>query len=235
MLFTVDKECDLGVNGNGYGTKDIKDAYLILFNKIFGRFENSENVDFLRLRRACVMYVRLVVGESFSTKLKNTNNLQELIDEIYELPYCMWNWIDIRMLEKISGVFPKATEDIKQYKATFYSRKLVVEDITKSDIPKDFIKIKEKWNREVKDIVIQDIINHWLYIEKKLNVKSCLLLYCITAGERWVEIDWLLRDSQDLFDCAYNSARNSNHSGMLDAEVFYLSIGGRFIRNLSYG
>ena len=192
---------------------------------------------FLKLKRNCFRYVKLFANESFSANLKKTNDLDNLINELYDLPYCMLNWIDIRILEKMSFGVHLAVEEIKKYKEGIKLRDLVVEDI-KSDksINHDhFIKIKEKWKRKVTDIKIQNLWEHWDYIEAKLTVKSHLLLSCITARERWVEIDWLLFRDSGLVDRAIDSATNSNHNGLLNAEVFYLIIGDYIIRDLSPG
>ena len=142
----------------------------------------------------------------------------------------MWNWLNIRILEDISK---GAEKEIEEYKETIFKKKLVVEDFTYSKVPECFIWIKEKWNKVVKDIVIQDIIYHQTYIEAKLNVKSCLLLHHIIPGESWVEIHWLL--SNYLVDYANESAKNNNHNGLFKDEVFYLSIGKYIIRDLCPG
>ena len=157
-------------------------------------------------------------------------NFDDLFDTLCETPY--WNWMNIRMLEKMVGNCPPAKELIKQYKNEVYSRKLkdVLSDIPNLDIPIDkYTQIKVKWKKELNDLTVKDIVKQWNEIEKRFNVEEAMLLQSIIEG--CVEICWLLPN--DLVEHAISSVtdnqpvKNDDQSTTEASfpEVLYLKIG----------
>ena len=190
--------------------------------------------EFSLVRRECSQYVELVANKSLSNNLEHAKDQEDLINQLYKLPY-VCNWINIRMLENISGVSQVVNEDIKQYKEAVFCGNLVdkIFDIGNYEVPEDnFIEIEEKWKRNISAITIQDFIEHWIYIEKILLKKRRLLLYKITARDVWVEIVWLLCNRVKLVADAVESATNNDLCGQLSSDVFHLTIGNHVIRNL---
>ena len=232
FLFTTDHKYIPTENGvNSYQDENVINAFKCLMLKVLkiGNFD--------LVQRECVQYVQSVANKSLSEGLQKAINQKVLTDELYKLPYII-NWINIRMLENISGVCPAVKNEISQYKKAVFSGKLAdkIHDIDNSEIPANFfIRIEEKWEENIDCITIQDFIKHWSYIEIQLNIKRCLLLRKITACHGWIEIVWLLRKDDELIGVATNSAKSSALCGQLASDVFYLTIGDYPIRTLDAG
>ena len=208
--------------------------------------------DFNKVRRKCLENVNIIGGLSLSTNVKNKIMEAKNLDDLFLVLCChcgpYWNWMNIRLLEKMTGNCLAAKELIVAYKKKIFSRKVkdVISEISDLEIPTDKCTIvKEKWNKSFDDLLIQDIVKRWNEVEKKLNVGENMLLKSITAG--CVEICWLLRD--DLVDHAIRSLHFAtccnphNQSSFRDKdgeqqslciqeifpEVFYLKIGNNVI------
>ena len=205
------------------------------FKRLMHKVLNTGN--FNLVRRECAQYVQSVADKSLSKDLQQADNQEVLTDKLYELPY-ICNWINIRMLEDIADVCPAVNEEISQYKKAAFSGKLAdkIHDIDNSEIPAIFfVRIEEKWKKNIDCIAIQDFIDHWSDIECILNIKRCLLLRRITDRHGWVEIVWLLHKDDELISVATDSAKNSALCGQLTSDVFYLAIGDNPIRTLDPG
>ena len=169
--------------------------------------------DFNKVRRKCLENVNIIGGLSLSADVKNRIIEARNLGDLFMVLCChcrpYWNWMNIRLLEKMAGNSLAAKKLIKAYKKKIFTLKVkdVISEISDLEIPRDnYTVVKEKWNKNFDDLIIQDIVTRWAEVEKKLNVGETILLKSITAG--CVEICWLLCD--DLVDHAIRSATCSN-------------------------
>ena len=203
-------------------------------------FEVLKKENFRTVRRKCLENHNVIGGITLSkdveNKIRNTEDLSDLFEVLCDCkPY--WNWMNIRMLEKMAGNSPAAKEVIHQYKKSVYSRKVkdVMLELVDLKIPTDkYTEIKEKLNKTYDECTIGDIVERWNEIEKKLNVGETMLLKSITDG--CVEICWLLPN--DYVDHAICLATNSpdrhddqSATQVLFPEVLYLKIGDVVIKD----
>lgn len=151
------------------------------------------------MRRKCLENLSVVGGISLSTEIVNeiakTKDLYDLFDVLCRCrPY--WNWMNIRVLEKMAGNSKEANELIDHYKEEVFSRKVrdVMSEISNLEVPTDkHTEVKEKWNKEFDDLLLRDILKRWNEIEKLLEAEGKMLFKNITSG--CVEICWLLPDN----------------------------------------
>ena len=209
-------------------------------------FEVLSQVDFHKVQRRCLDNLN-VVGSSMDVedKIYDSEKLSDLFKAMSR--YCRphWNWMNIRMLEKMAGNSLAAKQLIKKYKNAVYSRKVkdVLSEISNLEIPpNEYTEVKEKWNKNINELTVRDIVNQWREIEKKFNVEETMLIKSITDG--CVEICWLLPNH--LFKHAVCSATN-NQQGRHDddqsgsgakelfPEVLYLKIGDVIIKDDDIG
>ena len=139
-------------------------------------------------------------------EIAGTRNVAELFKVICSCdslrPY--WNWMNIRILEKLAGNCEPAKCLIEKYKKDICSRKVkdVISEISSLETPMDYTEVTVKFKKDFNDLLVGDIVQGWREIEKKLGVEETMLLKSITKG--CVEICWLLRN--DLVDHAIHSA-----------------------------
>ena len=195
----------------------------------------KEKGDFKQTRLMCIQNVNVPCGISLPKetldKIHMTKNFYDLFEILCHTPY--WNWMNIRMLEKMVGHCEPAKILIDQYKHKVFSRKLkdVLSDIPKLDLPtNEYTEVTEKWKKDFKDVTIKDVVEHWNKLEEKFNVKEPMLLKSIAKG--CVEICWLLPN--DLVEHAISYATSNqpvkygDHQSVtqeLFPEVLYLKIG----------
>ena len=161
-------------------------------------FHILSEAKFTLLRRACLENVNRVGGVTLPKDLINSieaaMDLDNLFDVLRDSPY--WNWMNIKMLTKMARAshLPVATKLIQQYKNEVYSRKLieVLQQIPKLKVVDDYYtKIKEKWDKDLDDLKVQDLVNHWSEVEEIFDVKEpTLLLDNLING--CIEIHWLI-------------------------------------------
>ena len=218
-------------------------------------FDALSKEDYNKVQRKCLENLGVVCGISLPDNIKNGIRDSKNTSELFKvLPDCTryWNWMNIRMLERMAGNCSVAKQLIKTYKSKIFSKKVkdVLSEIPDFEVTKDqYTQVKEKLKKDFDDITIEDITERWNDIEKKFNVEETMLLKSITGG--CVEIIWLLRN--DLVKQAIQSATKSqpithddhpvshedqnvthdDHSGAQDffPEVFYLDIGGFVIKD----
>ena len=201
--------------------------------------------DFRKVRRKCVANVNVIGTISLSQETQNKISIIEDFDDLFDVlcktPY--WNWMNIRMLEKMAGDCSEAKQLIKEYKNAIFSRKVkeVISEIPNLKIPtSDYIRVKEKWNKDFNDLKIKDIVDRWSEIEKKFKVEETMLLESITEG--CVEICWLLPNhhSKDVICLATNNQQgrhdDDDQSGSSTQDLFsdmlYLKIGNDVIKDI---
>ena len=145
-------------------------------------FDILEQVNFSEVKRRVLQNVNVVGGMSLS---KDT--IYEIhIAENYET-LCLhcrqyWNWMNIRMLEKMAGSSLAAKQRIEKYKKNIYSRKIknVISEFYDPEIlPSSYTKVKEFWGKDYDDLTIKDVVKRWSEIEKKFNVEETTLLRSI--------------------------------------------------------
>ena len=128
---------------NDYQNYDVMKAFQRLIDNLIDIVPKDLSSDiFRRIQTECVQYVRLVAGDSFSTKLNSICELKEFILELHSLsPIC--DWINIRVLEKISNRVDIVKEELEQYKEEIFDRNFDVQNITVYDVHEPFIMIEE--------------------------------------------------------------------------------------------
>ena len=126
--------------------------------------------------------------EALVAEIKTTEHLDDLFDVLSTSPY--WNWMNIRMLVKMANVSdqPAAVKLIQRYRKEVYSRKVIeiLQQIPNLKIPDKYY--KEKWDKSLDEITVQDLVSHWSDVERKFDVQEptvlldrvvegCLMIY----------------------------------------------------------
>ena len=214
--------------------------------------ELKKGSDFKKARRKCIQNVNVAGTISLSkdtlNEIRNAKDFDELFDILCFTPY--WNWMNIRMLERMATDCSAAQQVINQYKNEVFSRKIkdFISEIPALEIPADkYTEVKGKWNKDFDNLTVKDIVEQWNEIEKKFNVEETMLLKSITKG--CVEICWVIPNN--LVKCAVDSAtinqpvKHEDHSGIQPppvnhsgsstqkffSEVLYLKIGDVIIKD----
>ena len=202
--------------------------------------------DFDRVQRRCLENLDVVGGISLSMgvkdKIDRSENLNDLVKVVSRCKQ-YWNWMNIRMLEKMAGNSKPAKQLIKEYKNKVFSRKIkdVMSEISDLEIPKNgYTEVKEKWKKNFNDLIVKDVVERWNEIEKKFKKEETMLLKSITEG--CVEVCWLLPNH--LVEDAICSATNNQPSRRDDddqsdpgstqqlfPEMLYLKIGDIVIKD----
>ena len=199
-------------------------------------FEILSKAKFSSLRRACLENSNRLGGVTLPSDLKSNiataQNLDDLFDVLCDSPY--WNWMNVKMLAKMATAshLVAATELIQQYKEEVFSRKLmdVLQQIPDFTIPNTYYsKVKEKWNKNLHDITVNDLVNHWSEVEKIFNVEGpTVLLDSLINGS--IEIHWLI--PTELVEHIYQSI-SSQMSMILSCDILLFDIAGHVIKYLS--
>lgn len=210
----------------------VGEAFYLFRDKLFVKLKK---IELSRLQRRCLDIIDLTAGASLSDlkmSIQAKNNPDDLFSLLCSDVGYICNWINIRILEKMSVGCDPAEGMIKQYKKEIHSRNLVECNIPHLNIPADkhgcFTKIEETWNRDITSMAIKDFVKHWDEIEKLLNVKESLLLHKVTCGCKPVKIVWLL--CNDFVEHA-NDITTVNNDNHLLAEVSYLKIGDNLVKD----
>ena len=199
-------------------------------------FEVLSKAKFPSLRRACLENINTVGGVKLPDNLKDnieaTQNLDDLFDVLCGTPY--WNWMNIKMLTKMARAshLPAATKLIRQYKEEVFSRKLieVLQQLPSCNSSSNYYtKAKKKWNKNLNDVTVNDLVNHWSEVEQIFSVQEpTVLLDRVINGS--IEIHWLI--PTELVEHTQQSISNhiSNHiSIMIKCDILYFDIGGHVI------
>ena len=166
--------------------------------------------DFRKVKRSCLQNNNVPGGLALSKdtqdKIENAKDFDDLFDTLIHTPY--WNWMNIRLLERMVGNCIPAKELIHQYKIEVYSKKLkdVLSEISILNVPTDeYTKIQVKCVKDFNDVTIGDVVKKWNEIEERFNVKESMLLESIAKG--CVEICLLLPNG--LVEHAISSAHKN--------------------------
>ena len=181
-----------------------------------------------KIKTKCLESLDKFCGISLSVEVKNqvanSKNVSDLFSVLSGYKQ-YWNWINIRILEKMTSNSSTGRRLTERYKRKVFSRKVkdVVSKIPKLEIPLDkYTQVIEKWNKDFDNLMIKDIVEYWNQIEKKFNVSETMLFGSITVG--YVEVCWLLRN--DLVEHVLDLATPE-----LFPEVLYLKIGNNVIKD----
>ena len=178
--------------------------------------------------------------EDIEDKIDKSENLSALFKVLSRRCRPYWNWMNIRMLEKIAGNSLAAKQTIEKYKKKIYSRKVedLMSEISDLEIPTNgYTEVKEKWNKDFNDLTIKDVVKRWNEIEKKFNVEEKMLLKSINKG--CVEVCWLLPNHLvEQVSCSVTNNQQDRHDDDQGAgtqelfpEVLYLKIGDLVIKD----
>ena len=195
--------------------------------------------DFDKVQRKCLENVNVVGGIELSTnvedEIENSKNISGLFKVLCRCR-SHWNWMNIRMLEKLAGNSLEANQLINNYKNQMYSRKLkdVMSEISKLAVPTNgYTVITENLRKDFNTVTVADIVQRWDDIEERFNVKESMLLKSITKG--CVEVCWLLPDhlSKDTISLATKSQHQlgTDTQEELFPEVSYFKIGDHVIKD----
>ena len=210
----------------------VDDLFLQLIAAL-GDILNMSECKFNLLRSACVKTDSPLANvnklpSEFVDKVNATKNVDELLEVLTACPYC--NWMNIRMLEKIvaSSRQVEALNLIAKYKTIIFSKKVadILQDFPDLEISEDYYtRVREKWNKDLQDITVEDIAKRWVKLQKIFGVENLeLLLENVIKGS--VEIVWLIPVE------LASHARLSAFKNWCDLEdVLYLSIGDHVIKN----
>ena len=202
-------------------------------------FDVLNQEDFGKVQTKCLQNINVIGGISLSMNVENKIDDSKNLAGLFKvLCRCRshWNWMNVRMFEKLAGNSSKAKQLIENYKNKVFSRKVkdIMSEISFLDILTDgYTEVKEKWNKEFNDLKIIDIVERWSDVEKKFNVEETMLLKSINRG--CVEICWLLPDHlvEDVVSLATNSQHHlgSDTWEELFLEMLYLKIGDTIIKD----
>ena len=208
-------------------------------------FDILSEEKFSKVKRKPLENLHVVGGISLSKDIENKIKYSGNLSDLFEVLTCdcrpYWNWMNIRMLEKMAGNSLAAKQTIEKYKRNIYSRKVkdVMSEISNVEIPANgYTEVKEKWNKDFNDLTIKDVVERWNEIEKKFNVEEKMLLKSIKEG--CVEVCWLLPNHlvEQVSCLVTNNQQGRNdddQSGTgtqeLFPEVLYLKIGDLVIKD----
>ena len=202
-------------------------------------FDVLKRGDFDKVQRKCLENINVIGGIKLSTKVEERIDDSKNLSGLFKvLCRCRshWNWMNIRMLEKLAGNSLEANQLIENYKNKVFSRKVkdVMSDICNLEVPTDgYTEVMEKWNKDFNDLTVTDIVERWGDIEKRFNVEETMLLKSIEEG--CVEICWLLPDhlSKDTVTLVTNSQHQlgTDNQEKVFSEMLYLKIGDVIIKD----
>ena len=210
---------------------DVNDMFIALWSGLRNLFDEDKLPSF---RSACTTNDKLMrrrLPEEFVQKVTATTNLDELFDAVVRSPFC--NWMNIRLLEKMAAASHQlnAIQLIKKYKKTILSLKLkdVLNQIQEVKISDDYYsKVKEKWNKELDKLTVNDIISHWRRLEIIFDVEDAsFLLDRIIEGS--VVLCWLI-PTELVCHARYSAFKMWNKL----EDILYLEIGNHMIKDRQY-
>ena len=203
----------------------------------------KEEKEFITVRRNCFQNVNVTgtisLQKETQNEIRHAENFDKLFDVLCTTPY--WNWMNIRMIEKMAGDCISARKLIIQYKNKIFSKKVkdILSEIPKFEVDTDtYTKVTEKWDKNFNDLTINDVVERWSDIEEKFDVEDKMLLKSITEG--CVEICWLLSNDcvKHVVDLATNSQSVHKHDHQPDKDtqdmlhdMLYLKIGNAVIKD----
>ena len=156
---------------------------------------------FNNLKDTCI---EIIIGAQlpkyFRSKFESCGTTNELLSTLRFSPY--WNWIDIRLMEKVSCICDEAKELLERYKDKLYPLKLVdllsflptVEKDNESHYKIMSVKIQKKIN----DVLVKDFFFHRRFLEIEiLHLKGGALVLKHIKKEPF-HITWLIPIGQCL-------------------------------------
>ena len=154
---------------------------------------------FFDLRRACLAQINTPSGAKLSPscikKIKNTKNLDELLDTLVDTPYC--SWIDLRLLEALVDASDSSTANtlLSSYKSAIFSKKLcdALPSIPVTNDEKGFYsKIVAKVGKKADEITVNDLLEFQSQLEAvimDIGKGTCTLAH---FKDGCIEIHWYI-------------------------------------------
>ena len=149
--------------------EDISKAFIQLLSGISKHLRGSK---FFDLRRACLAQMKTPSGAKLSPnvirKIKNTKNLDELLDALVDTPYC--SWIDLRLLEALVNASDSTMADtlLSSYKSAIFSKKLC-DALPSIPIKEDeegfYSKMVAKVGKRADEITVNDLLKFQSQLE----------------------------------------------------------------------
>ena len=131
------------------------------------------NVEFRKLKNACIRYRRL--SEQLRNELKSATTFERILNLLSNSPFC--NWLEIGILKCIANVanIPEATNMLKIFEECVYCRKC-------SEVKSYFIKqyinpdhltlVIAKLNANAEHIAVRKLIEYCHELDSVLNLPS---------------------------------------------------------------
>ena len=206
---------------------DVEDMFVALVSALRSMLNEDK---FKSLRRGLILKIKKLPS-SFTDQIRATEKLDDLVDVVVESPYC--NWMNIRLLERMAAASLQKNvyQLIGQYKNTVYSKRLqdVFQQITETEVPEDYCsKIKQKWDKEFKEVTLRDVIRHWERLEKIFDTEDPILLLERVIKSS-VQFLWLI-PSELVCHTRYSAFTNWQQ---LD-DILYLEICDHVIKDYRY-
>ena len=177
----------------------------------FSITELLQRKNFCNLKRTCIKIITdAELPSNFCKEVESCGNTDKLLSALTLSPY--WNWIDIRLIEKVTAISGEAMELLRRYKDKLYPLKLV--DLLSINIPtvrkddESHYKIMSvQIQKKIDDVSVKDFFFHRHSLEIQiLHLKEgALVLKHIKAKP--FSITWFIPIDQYLD--AHKSAREN--------------------------
>jgi len=191
----------------------ITEAFLTLTSNVSKLLQCE---DFYTIRRACIEQTNTPNGAQLSPDMKQkiatTNNLNVLLDTLALSPY--WSWIDLRLLGAlvVASGSSAAKNLLGSYKKVVFSKKLmdIISDVPSKEVKdKHYTKIVSKFNKDLDDITIFDLLKRRSQLETvimDLKKGTCALS---RIEEGCIKIHWYI--PTDYIDHVFKSSSTRRH------------------------
>ena len=164
----------------------------------------------------------------FVDKIDATSNLNQLLELLNKSPHC--NWMNIRMLERMAAASKQSEAKtlVATYKNIILSKKIndILQELPDLEISDDYYtKVKDRWNKDLEDITVNDIVNRWCKLQKIFDVDDLeILLENIIKGS--TIFHWLIPV------CLITQVKYSVFRNWYNIEdISYLCIGDHVIKD----
>lgn len=138
------------------------------------------------------------------------------------------NWLNVSILKEVAEGDSEATQLISQFIETIYPRKVkeVMWHISQFSMD-NYTEVKETWNKDLDDLIIEDLFNHQERLASLLQIQQhSLTLQKVEPG---IEIHWMIPTR--LADQARQSAKRINIESY---DILTLEIGGHKIASIDH-
>ena len=188
---------------------------------------NSNPTNYIFLRSAIntlsIEHIKSPFFQNFKISLECL-----LLELLNKSPHC--NWMNIRVFERMAAASKQSEAKtlVTNYKEIIFSKKIndILEELPDLEITDDYYtKVKDKWNKDLKDITISDVVGRWCKLQKIFDVEDLeILLQNIIKGS--IIFHWLIPV------CLVTQVRYSVFRNWYNLEdISYLCIGSHMIKD----